>query len=122
MAHYREKAIEEYGEECQICDSTREVVAHHIDGNRKNNDLGNLLVVCDACHRDIHSPNRVGMPHDKYTNHLPEEAVYGECGKGGNLVRQSVSIREDQQNMIQESPMNFSAWAREKIDENRQDF
>jgi len=29
------------------------IAIHHIDGNRKNNELGNLLTLCDGCHKYI---------------------------------------------------------------------
>lgn len=52
---YREKAIEEYGEHCQGCGSTESVVVHHRDGDRSNNDLGNLTPLCVGCHAAVHA-------------------------------------------------------------------
>jgi|GEM_PF-2182312 len=39
---------------CCICmESNKDVVIHHIDGNRKNNNLDNLAVVCLDCHSRV---------------------------------------------------------------------
>ena len=42
--------------QCQICglEQSDLLEVHHKDGNRKNNNLGNLLVVCPNCHTRIH--------------------------------------------------------------------
>lgn len=119
--HYREKAIGEYGERCQLCESTRNVKVHHIDGDRDNDELGNLLVVCSPCHADIHSPKRVGMPHDRYTNHLPPSSVYG-VSEDSELTRCSVTIREDQHEWLKDSPINVSSLVRQLIDDYREEM
>jgi len=44
---------------CEIC--KREVLVpeiHHINVNRKDNSINNLLILCIKCHRTIHHPNR----------------------------------------------------------------
>lgn len=51
------------GNECRKCGSTGKLSVHHIDhsGSHKvktfeaNNDIENLVVLCDKCHRDIHT-------------------------------------------------------------------
>lgn len=40
---YREKAIREFGEQCQRCGTEETVLVHHKDGNRDNNSLSNLI-------------------------------------------------------------------------------
>lgn len=51
------------GNQCKKCGSTGKLSVHHIDhsGSHRvksfeaNNDLLNLIVLCDKCHRDIHN-------------------------------------------------------------------
>jgi YHS domain-containing protein len=53
---YRKLALEHYEAKCKYCgyDVVQVVQIHHIDGNRENNDLSNLEVVCRNCHGEIH--------------------------------------------------------------------
>lgn len=40
---------------CGVCGLERErLEVHHVDGNPKNNDRGNLLVVCHRYHMQLH--------------------------------------------------------------------
>lgn len=67
---YRERALRVYGKVCNFCgymDKCAMLDVHHIDGNRENNNIGNLEVLCVWCHalytRKIlkgSSPNRDG--------------------------------------------------------------
>lgn len=53
VSTYREQAINNYGAVCSHCDYnefTEGLDVHHIDGNRENNDLDNLMVLCTLCH------------------------------------------------------------------------
>lgn len=39
---------------CEICDSEKNLEIHHKDGNRLNNDLENLQLLCRSCHSKQH--------------------------------------------------------------------
>jgi len=39
---------------CSLCNSTKKLVTHHVDGNYKNNILENITIVCRGCHNKIH--------------------------------------------------------------------
>lgn len=47
---------------CRLCGSTKKLVVHHIDHDRENNDLSNLITLCSSCnvkerwHRIIYEP------------------------------------------------------------------
>lgn len=50
---YRKRALRFYGEKCQECKYNVEIKmldVHHKDGNRSNNAIENLMVVCVWCH------------------------------------------------------------------------
>jgi hypothetical protein len=38
---------------CDACGVHANVV-HHIDGSKKNHKIGNLVALCDKCHRAVH--------------------------------------------------------------------
>ena len=39
---------------CQICEIQDDLVVHHIDCNKKNCDMNNLITICRKCHSKIH--------------------------------------------------------------------
>lgn len=45
-------------DKCITCGETKKrIMIHHIDGNRKNNDVENLEARCDKCHSSAHFPD-----------------------------------------------------------------
>jgi len=42
------KERDKYG--CQYCGSIINLIVHHIDGNKFNNDINNLITLCTSCH------------------------------------------------------------------------
>ena len=52
--HYRAKCLNEKGEKCVECGAEEEIEVHHVDGNRWNNSLDNLVPLCHECHAKIH--------------------------------------------------------------------
>ncbi len=58
VANYKLRAIREQGNKCILCGNEgiwqgKELIldVHHIDGNRKNGAMSNLMVLCCNCHR-----------------------------------------------------------------------
>src|SRR6267154_4414164 len=50
---YRNRALRQYGKKCDCCgysDDVRMLDVHHVDGNRGNNEIYNLRVLCVWCH------------------------------------------------------------------------
>jgi hypothetical protein len=53
IADYRDKALRAKDRACERCDYKEEVKmldVHHIDGDRENNELENLEILCVWCH------------------------------------------------------------------------
>lgn len=57
-AIYNKLALEHYGKNCQECgiydDRLKKMHVHHIDHDRLNNKLDNLMVLCAKCHKAKH--------------------------------------------------------------------
>lgn len=51
---YHQIILSLLGNKCFICKSTNNLVIHHKDRNRKNNDINNLLLLCRECHNVVH--------------------------------------------------------------------
>jgi hypothetical protein len=49
---YRKRALKEYENQCSNCENkdVRILDVHHIDSNRKNNKVENLILLCRNCH------------------------------------------------------------------------
>lgn len=54
MSDYRQKCLKRKGSTCYICGEHENIDVHHIDGDRTNNQLKNLIPVCRYCHIGIH--------------------------------------------------------------------
>lgn len=52
---YREKCLEAKGRVCDICESDEDIEVHHIDGDRTNDRLENLIPLCAKHHKEIHN-------------------------------------------------------------------
>ena len=62
---YRKKAFKYFKKECAFCGSIKNTEIHHIDLNRKNNDILNLIPLCNSCHKSVHWRIRKGLTNDK---------------------------------------------------------
>lgn len=51
---------------CKICNTTEDLVAHHIDEDRTNNDLSNFEILCRKHHQIHHTANRRDPITGKY--------------------------------------------------------
>jgi len=77
-AKYREKCLTQKLPLCNVCgygEFIRSLVVHHIDGNRDNNDLDNLIPLCRSCHRKIHNTETYGGRIDELSGQLNSEVV-----------------------------------------------
>jgi hypothetical protein len=72
---YRDKALAEYGEVCDICDCTENIVVHHIDGDRENHKIENLIPLCRGCHSKIHCSKEIDGEVEEYRSKLPETTL-----------------------------------------------
>lgn len=56
-AGYRNKAFKYYPHECNLCgykENEAALVVHHIDEDRSNDDIENLIILCANCHAITH--------------------------------------------------------------------
>jgi len=111
--NYREKCIREKGEQCVACASTSNIVVHHKDADRENNDLENLVPLCKSCHRALHNGGktlvdliesggvftgdmqritvRVESDLNEELGRLSEERRVSQAELGGHLIKEGLS-------------------------------
>ena len=61
----RQNALTTYGNECELCGWNLLVEVHHVDGDRNNHNIDNLMILC---------PNHHTLTEDKYrinSNYIP---------------------------------------------------
>ncbi len=58
---YRKEALARARHKCQRCHRQLEAVwhIHHRDGNRNNNRLSNLRILCPTCHAEVEHKKRI---------------------------------------------------------------
>ncbi len=57
------------------CGSNYKLERHHIDGNRKNNKLDNIKIICKKCHDKIHYIETLNKPLSE--NEIKNGLVFG---------------------------------------------
>ncbi|KYK22720.1 hypothetical protein AYK24_00400 [Thermoplasmatales archaeon SG8-52-4] len=54
IRNFSKRAFDHYDKKCNRCDSVNNLLTHHIDKDRTNNDLSNLEILCKSCHQKHH--------------------------------------------------------------------
>lgn len=71
---YRDKCLNSHEEACKNCETTENIVVHHIDGDRENANLENLIPLCRTCHSQVHTS---ADPKTEYLTELQDELPDG---------------------------------------------
>ena len=76
IATYRKETFKTKEKKCEICGLIEGyIIIHHIDGNRKNNDPDNHLVLCNSCHGLLHYRLRKGLTNDAAIAEIKEKNI-----------------------------------------------
>ena len=65
VSNYRKRAFAIYDQKCAGCYSENNLDAHHIDGNRENNEIDNIHLLCKICHHRVHSLYEYGFTYSQ---------------------------------------------------------
>jgi len=80
LTYYKPITHKLLGNKCQQCGTNEDLVLHHIDLDRNNNEPNNLQLLCRSCHRKLHAEktpyNRLSIPKTKCIPvYLPEDVI-----------------------------------------------
>jgi len=101
---YRERCLAAKGKQCEVCGDTHNVVVHHIDGNRENNDLSNLVPVCDSCHKSIHWGSD---GYEQWHERLKPSAQWGDVDPDG---RTSITLNQQLGERLRDMKPPAASW------------
>lgn len=98
MSGYRAMAFTTLTNECADCghpgNNGNALEVHHVDRYRKNNNITNLRILCQQCHRAVHrppgTPKVVSM---SFTAPLPITQWVQEYMREENLGRSAVIVK-----------------------------
>ena len=83
MSDYRSLCLFAYGKKCDVCGSSKNVVAHHIKGRFNGDHLSNLVPLCGSCHGKVHHGNpsenvKIAHYQSALPNHqrIPRDMVF----------------------------------------------
>jgi len=88
----RIKVMEKFHHKCIFCGSNINLQIHHIDTNRKNNELKNLLLVCILCHRKCHGRVNVKLYNDEIIKLWRSGFSYGDIKDKLKLPKGTISV------------------------------
>lgn len=72
---YRKRCFNAYGKKCAVCDEQNVVEVHHLDRNRNNNVVENLIPLCPTHHMYMHSKFKEFIQEE--VNQFIEEYIRG---------------------------------------------
>ena len=64
------------GGKCLACKDTAQVI-HHIDWEKSNHDIENLVALCNYCHRAVHK-NEIGERNKRSTKYVRKYGMTAE--------------------------------------------
>jgi len=92
---YREKCLKQKINTCNICGDSDNLKVHHINGDRDDNRLKNLIPLCPKCHAKVHTKKDQGRQYDELTEKLPESSYMDTPSDGEGTDGTTIRIEKD---------------------------
>jgi len=124
---YRKKCIDAKGRYCHRCGSRDKIQVHHIDGDDENDELSNLVPLCEPCHVKVHADrSRAAWPPATWREFEVQlsEAQYATLRehiskKEGQIAIQSLveGLLSDAISDLEDSPDTTASWEKSKLEQ-----
>ena len=114
---YQRICKEKHGDKCLSCEKTQNIHIHHIDCDRTNNDISNLIPLCPSCHKRIHFKLNDGMSHEEASEYVKTNKVSPRYDKKSSYVSKLSSETRNTCKICSESQKRIEV---HHIDQNRQ--
>lgn len=92
---YRSRCLKLWDKKCVICEVTKRITVHHIDGDQKNFLNYNLIPLCFSCHKKVHY-KRWKTPQEY------EAALFKLWPKGRIKIAEKTGTPSDRQPEVKE--------------------
>jgi len=118
---YRKRCLSQKINCCNNCGTNNDLVVHHINGDRSDNQLENLVPLCNSCHSKLHTSKDPPGILSVYQNKLPESALsFGHEPASGDKgwATETVPIKPETKQLIQERKKDgktYDLWMREQM-------
>lgn len=73
-SYVRKAVLKRDDYKCAICDGTHRLTIHHVDENKTNDTLWNLITLCQACHLRHHKSLPENLPEELSSKALSDLA------------------------------------------------
>ena len=89
----KKKVFVRDGNRCQCCGDHSNLVAHHIDCNKQNNSISNLITLCNQCHVSIHRTyTNEQLKNSIIYNLFPNRFRWGKFGKRVSWGEEGIEV------------------------------
>jgi hypothetical protein len=72
---YREKCLAQKISCCNVCGGNEKLHVHHINGDRDDNRLENLIPLCQNCHHKVHCEKEPPRKIKRLQDKLPDGSL-----------------------------------------------
>jgi hypothetical protein len=90
---------------CQICGDRFKLLIHHVDGNKANNSLNNLALVCSYCHHGIHHIGKLTRFKEGHKTNLGKKHDVKWIENSSLGMQKAWANEEFKNKMISQNPM-----------------
>jgi len=90
---YRVKCLKQQINACYVCGEADSICVHHINGDRSDNRLENLIPLCLSCHGKVHTKFSHGPVIDRLSKKLPNDAYMDTPNDKEAVILQGIRIR-----------------------------
>lgn len=101
---YREYAFHTHEQSCVHCGERDNLVVHHVNGDRSDSSIENLIVLCRGCHQAIHGYKSELPPFLDFLRTMIDKDSLSYGPIGGNTIAsyQTMKVENSEYNTLEQ--------------------
>jgi hypothetical protein len=93
---YRQRCLAQKINACNVCGASEELLVHHINGDRSDGRLENLVLLCRSCHDTLHGAKQVPERLTQLRKQLPESSLrFGKATAENAMIQVSDELADE---------------------------